>query len=83
MFLPLFLPQKCLDKDPTKRWSSEQLLNHSFFETHNFIKPDYEEYNNMRQGRVRDRGGARVSVTHARHTEHKKRTNITRMNSHS
>ena len=33
--------QKCLDKDPAKRWSCEQLLQHPFFERFSFKKPDY------------------------------------------
>lgn len=24
--------QKCLDKDPSKRWNCERLLNHSYFD---------------------------------------------------
>ena len=43
--------QKCLDKDPAKRWSCEQLLQHPFFERHSFKKPDYGELERI--GRVR------------------------------
>lgn len=35
--------KKCLDKDPAKRWSCEQLLQHPFFERFSFKKPDYGE----------------------------------------
>ncbi len=43
--------QKCLDKDPAKRWSCEQLLQHPFFDRHSFKKPDYHDLERM-QGRV-------------------------------
>ena len=46
--------QKCLDKDPAKRWSCEQLLNHGFFDRHSFKKPDYGELERRdNAGRVR------------------------------
>ena len=33
--------KKCLDKDPGKRWTCEQLLQHPFFKVHPFKIPDY------------------------------------------
>ena len=44
--------QKCLDKDPARRWSCEQLLHHNFFKQHSFKIPNYEE---TERGRVRER----------------------------
>ena len=34
--------QKCLDKDPAKRWSCEQLLTHGWFKGYTFKFPDHE-----------------------------------------
>ncbi len=44
-----FIFQKCLDKDPARRWSCEQLLHHNFFKQHSFKIPNYEE---SERGRV-------------------------------
>jgi serine/threonine protein kinase len=48
--------QKCLDKDPAKRWSCEQLLQHPFFDRHSFKKPVY------RIARERDREAELAAV---------------------
>ena len=34
---------RCLDKDPARRWSCEQLLSHSYFKNFSFKLPDSEE----------------------------------------
>lgn len=39
---------RCLDKDPAKRWSCEQLLNHSFFKNFSFKMPEEEEVGSRR-----------------------------------
>ncbi len=35
--------KRCLDKDPGRRWTCEQLLGHAFFKTRSFKVPNYEE----------------------------------------
>ncbi|KAK4884487.1 hypothetical protein RN001_000758 [Aquatica leii] len=37
--------KKCLDRDPAKRWTCEQLLTHSYFENFNFKVDEEEEPN--------------------------------------
>lgn len=41
--------QKCLEKDPEKRWTAVELLNHDYFKNFSFqLPPDegsYEMYN--------------------------------------
>ncbi|XP_076044863.1 cyclin-dependent kinase-like 4 isoform X2 [Oratosquilla oratoria] len=34
--------KKCLDHDPNKRWTCEQLLKHDYFKGYNFKLPDHE-----------------------------------------
>ncbi|XP_064090290.1 cyclin-dependent kinase-like 4 isoform X2 [Macrobrachium nipponense] len=34
--------KKCLDKDPSKRWTCEQLLSHDYFNGYSFKLPDHE-----------------------------------------
>ena len=43
--------QKCLDKDPAKRWTCEQLLSHPFFKNFSFKFPDHEinEFERLRR----------------------------------
>lgn len=41
---------KCLDKDPARRWSCEQLLMHSFFKSFTFKMPESEEELSRRNG---------------------------------
>ena len=45
--------QKCLDKDPAKRYSCEQLLNHAFFKNFSFKFPESELEDFERLRRVR------------------------------
>jgi serine/threonine protein kinase len=54
-----FSLQKCVDKDPARRWSCEQLLRHSYFDNFHFKMPEseLEEFEKLR--RLRDR--SRVS----------------------
>lgn len=35
--------KKCLDKDPAKRWTCEQLLHHAFFKVHTFKVPPVDD----------------------------------------
>lgn len=51
--------QKCVDKDPARRWSCEQLLRHPYFDNFHFKIPEseLEEFEKLR--RLRDR--SRVS----------------------
>jgi serine/threonine protein kinase len=52
--------QKCVDKDPAKRLTCDQLLAHPFFRNFSFKYPDpADEYDG--QKRVRERDRARVS----------------------
>lgn len=55
--------QKCLDKDPAKRWSCEQLLQHPFFDRHSFKKPDYGDLDRIarERDRVAELAAVRVS----------------------
>ena len=43
--------QKCLDKDPVKRWSCDQLLSHPFFKNFTFKFPEHElnEFDRLRR----------------------------------
>ncbi|CAL4178483.1 unnamed protein product [Meganyctiphanes norvegica] len=34
--------KKCLDRDPAKRWTCEQLLTHNYFKGFSFKLPDHE-----------------------------------------
>ena len=43
MGLKYFAMARCLDKDPARRWSCEQLLSHSYFKNFSFKLPDSEE----------------------------------------
>ena len=54
--------QKCVDKDPAKRLTCEQLLAHPFFRNFSFKYPELEDYEG--QKRVRERDRARVSLKH-------------------
>ena len=58
--------QKCVDKDPAKRMTCEQLLAHPFFRNFSFKYPEVDEYDG--QKRVRERDRARVSLKHANRT---------------
>ena len=51
------LLQKCLDKDPTKRYTCDQLLRHPYFANFNFRLPEseLEEYERLRRLRSRSR----------------------------
>ncbi|XP_046434819.1 cyclin-dependent kinase-like 4 isoform X2 [Neodiprion fabricii] len=48
---------KCLDKDPEKRWTCDQLLEHLYFENFHFKMPDVEmeEFEKLRKYRDRSR----------------------------
>ena len=43
---------RCLDKDPARRWSCDQLLSHNYFKNFSFKMPESEgeELNNRRNG---------------------------------
>jgi serine/threonine protein kinase len=49
--------QKCVDKDPARRWSCEQLLRHSYFDNFHFKIPEseLEEFEKLRKLRNRSR----------------------------
>jgi serine/threonine protein kinase len=49
--------QKCVDKDPARRWSCEQLLRHPYFDNFHFKIPDseLEEFEKLRKLRDRSR----------------------------
>lgn len=49
--------KKCLDKDPSKRYTCDQLLRHPYFANFNFRLPDceLEEYERLRRLRSRSR----------------------------
>lgn len=53
----LFSLQKCVDKDPARRWSCEQLLRHSYFDNFHFKIPEseLEEFEKLRKLRDRSR----------------------------
>ena len=57
----IFPSQKCLDKDPAKRYSCEQLLNHPFFKNFTFKFPESELEDFERLLRVRNPNRALVS----------------------
>lgn len=52
-----FCMQKCLDKDPSKRYTCDQLLRHPYFANFNFRLPEseLEEYERLRRLRSRSR----------------------------
>jgi serine/threonine protein kinase len=58
-YFTFFVLQKCVDKDPARRWSCEQLFRHPYFDNFHFKIPDseLEEFEKLR--RLRDR--SRVS----------------------
>jgi serine/threonine protein kinase len=49
--------QKCVDKDPARRWSCEQLLRHPYFDNFHFKIPEseLEEFDKLRKLRDRSR----------------------------
>ena len=47
-----YILQKCLDKDPARRWTCEKLLNHPFFKVHNFKIPPLDDMNGRRVSRT-------------------------------
>ncbi|XP_067005069.1 cyclin-dependent kinase-like 4 [Anabrus simplex] len=47
--------KKCLDKDPSRRWTCEQLLRHPYFDNFHFRMPDSELEEFERLRRLRDR----------------------------
>ena len=47
---------RCLDKDPARRWSCEQLLTHSFFKSFSFKLPESEEDISRRNGNYNNGG---------------------------
>nr|CAD7451994.1 unnamed protein product [Timema tahoe] len=51
---------KCLDKDPAKRWSCEQLLRHPYFDNFHFKMPESEldEFEKLRRLRDRSRNSS-------------------------
>lgn len=52
-----FCFQKCLDKDPIKRWTCDQLLNHEYFENFNFKvdETDVQSFEKLTRDRSRVR----------------------------
>nr|CAD7415064.1 unnamed protein product [Timema cristinae] len=52
--------KKCLDKDPSKRWSCEQLLRHPYFDNFHFKMPESEldEFEKLRRLRDRSRNSS-------------------------
>ncbi|PSN34748.1 Cyclin-dependent kinase-like 1 [Blattella germanica] len=54
--------KKCVDKDPARRWSCEQLLRHPYFDNFHFKIPEseLEEFEKLR--RLRDRSRVRMSI---------------------
>ena len=57
----LYLFQKCLDKDPAKRFSCEQLLSHGFFKnfTFKFPESELEDFERLRRVRLDQRSDQR------------------------
>lgn len=53
---PIFL-QKCLDKEPSKRWTCEELLTHPYFDNFQFQLPEQEleDFEKLRKHRDRSR----------------------------
>ncbi|XP_046660050.1 LOW QUALITY PROTEIN: cyclin-dependent kinase-like 1 [Homalodisca vitripennis] len=51
---------KCLDKEPSKRWTCEQLLTHPYFNNFHFKLPDQEleEFEKLRKHRDRSRNSS-------------------------
>lgn len=45
LFVTLWKFQKCLDKDPAKRWTCEQLTRHKYFENFNFTVDENDQPN--------------------------------------
>ncbi|XP_033609638.1 cyclin-dependent kinase-like 1 isoform X2 [Cryptotermes secundus] len=52
--------KKCVDKDPARRWSCEQLLRHSYFDNFHFKIPEseLEEFEKLRKLRDRSRNSS-------------------------
>lgn len=50
------LSQRCLDKDPEKRWTCERLLSHPLFEDYLIKRKDVPDYvDAYKQNRIRDK----------------------------
>ncbi|XP_026680652.1 uncharacterized protein LOC103510933 [Diaphorina citri] len=49
MFIPRGQPLRCLDKDPLRRWSCDQLLRHPYFNGYYFEVPDEMQYEEITQ----------------------------------
>lgn len=51
------LSQRCLDKEPTKRWTCEELLSHPYFQHFQFELPDQEleDFEKLRKHKDRSR----------------------------
>ncbi|XP_073990698.1 cyclin-dependent kinase-like 4 isoform X2 [Rhodnius prolixus] len=49
--------KKCLDKEPTRRWSAHELLRHPYFDNFHFKIPDLEleEFEKLKKSRDRSR----------------------------
>ncbi|GLG97974.1 Cyclin-dependent kinase 1 [Gryllus bimaculatus] len=52
--------EKCVDKDPSKRWTCEQLLQHAYFNNFHFKMPasEVEEFEKLRRLRDRSRNSS-------------------------
>lgn len=53
MLLILIFSQKCLDKDPAKRWSCEKLIKHSYFDDYIAKQRELESLNSLEAANLR------------------------------
>lgn len=55
--------EKCLDKDPGKRWTCEQLLRHPYFENFNFKIDDGDAHQFEKMTREKSRSVTQNSMS--------------------
>jgi len=60
---------KCLDRDPSKRWTCEQLMHHKYFDGFTFRLPtsDLEEFEKIRKSNYGSTTGSTTTTTHFPH----------------